>query len=60
MARRCFAAHRHDILPVEADGAGGERDCRRDEAHHGAGGERLAGAGFADDADDLAGEDLEG
>ena len=52
--------HRHHVPALEADGAARQPDRGRHEPHHGAGGQGLARAGFADDADDLPGEDLEG
>ncbi len=55
-----LARHRHHVLALEADRPARQPDGRRDEAHHRPCGQRLARAGFADDTDDLAGEDLEG
>ena len=60
-AHRPQALWRHggDLFTVEADRARESGHGGWHETHHGACGKRLAGAGFADDADDLAARDGE-
>ena len=48
------------IRPIQQDLARGDMPALRKQAHGGADHRGFAGAGFADDADDLAGVDGEG
>ena len=48
-----------DALPGEPDLAAGDAAGRLEQADHGRAGQRLAGARLADDAQNLAGADVE-
>ena len=61
--RMCAHSRRRqvvDALAVEPDFAAGDAAGRIEKADDGEPGERFAGAGFADDAEDLARRDVEG
>ena len=51
-----LVAHRHQVLAAEAHAVGPDDTGMRNQVEDGAAGHRLAGAGFADDAEALAAE----
>ena len=53
MPRRSRGGDRQQVAPVEAHAVGGHGRGPGQQAHHGQHRHRLAGAGFADDGDDL-------
>ena len=54
VAHLVFAGASRTSMPVNMHRAVGDAAGAVENAHHGVGGDRLAGAGFADDADGLA------
>ena len=50
---------RQQVLPLEDDLAGFRRNVLRQQPHQRVGAHRLAGAGFADDAEDFSGGEIE-